>query len=242
MKRRDFFLIFILLSSCKAQVIKYYKYTLIQKETNLSINADLDLFGAKFISYKNCLIEFDRRLNFDNAINTQNKQNSTYYDTASILVMLPNKNTYFQIDSFKKNAVILKSDDINLKNIGISLRIDSNSRQEQPIFSILSMRDTTLTKMNYKVYDSTIESNNSSNSKISFYYIKYRGLKTPFNINEQIRNIGGDYCFAGFSYLNDKNTALAINLIVDLKELNKSELDICESIYQKVIKYVDSNK
>jgi hypothetical protein len=202
-----------------------------------------------FISYKDVLFEFLIKKNIYDTIKNYNETQvrtsvEGKIDTIGVYVIMPIKEYCIRLDSFTKDASIVDLKYFDKKQEGVSLKglRPNDSTIKNYDLSRVKLKDTFFRNTQFKYYDTIMYSKemNRYYTSRTFFSKKY-DFNSLYNLYIPTSKMLG-FNILGFemSILGNKEKTLYI--CEEFKILGTKERNICESVYQKVIKYVESKK
>jgi hypothetical protein len=205
---------------------------------------DPDVFRQDFISYKNALIQFKLlyKTNVEADANIagggrKDIKSVTYsFDTVSVVVTMKESGKFYQFDKFIPDAKLLKHGKSDTASPEMKFTASSTQGSNISNPDISKAKDVTINNILLKRIDSIVEIEGYKGT-FSYYYLNDPTFLTVFNINKQIENIESKYCFVGYLFSYNEGKQSEGFLLTSLKNLDKKQTDICESLYKKVKNY-----
>jgi hypothetical protein len=209
---------------------------------------DPDVFRQDFISYKNALIQFKLLYKTNVEVDAdiagggrkdgkENVKSATYsFDTVSVVVTMKESGKFYQFDKFIPDAKLLKYGKSDTASPEMKFTASPTQGNNISNPDISKAKDVTINNIPLKRIDSIVEIEGYKGT-FSYYYLNDPAFLTVFNINKQIENIERKYCFVGYLFSYNEGKQSEGFLLTSLKNLDKKQTDICESLYKKVRNY-----
>lgn len=192
-----------------------------------NIKTDIKIHG-NYISFTPYLFEFNFSIAQYDSIqpNTGQKMPFFTFDTAHIYLIDTNKKLFFEFDSFKTNAKIISSGQLQNKEFGALFK-ENRVIEADTAFTEDLLRDTIAFGKKLSYYSSIEKNVNNSDSVIThIFFLKQPNFISIHDIpNRLVKD--GSYSMVGFSvhYIEDNLTIS--NELEDFRVLNRFEEKIC---------------
>jgi hypothetical protein len=215
---------------------------IVAKKYSISYSlATPEYLRSEFISYKNCLIQFNLKTFFSQDFDANIKdaairpENAHFYnrDTITVFLRFKQQASFFEFSNFSDTATLLRKENSLQNYTGMKY---SNEQTQAGNFrpDMQSARDTFFFGMPLKKVQ-VIEDTMGMKLVSQLYYLDNKRLNTVFNIQNQIKNIDDRYCLVGYIASDTAGRQLGGAFVSAMKDLTKEELRICESLYQKAL-------
>ncbi|MES2371764.1 MAG: hypothetical protein V4557_04230 [Bacteroidota bacterium] len=191
---------------------------------------------GNYISFSPYLFEFNIRVNqYDSILdNTGQKMSSITFDTASIYLIDINKKLFFEFDSFKTNAKLISSGQLQNKKYGAKLK-ENKAIEADTAFTKDLLRDTIVFGKKLSYYSSVEKNVNNADSMIThIFFLKNPNFISIHDIpNRLVKD--GSYSMVGFSvHLIEQNVSVSNELEV-FQPLNQFDEKICIGIINTMV-------
>jgi hypothetical protein len=194
---------------------------------------------GNYISFKPYLFEFNIRVNQHNSIRQNTGQSLVHFtfDTSNIYLIDVNKKLFFEFDSFKSNAKMISSGQLQNKNFGAILK-ENKSIEADTFFKKSILRDTVIFGKNLYYYPSFQKNVNNSDSVITnIYFMKNPYLISIHDIPNRLMK-DESYSMVGFSvHLIEKELTVTDEL-ENFRILTRFEEKICVDMINKMRAFI----
>jgi hypothetical protein len=205
-----------------------------------NIKKDMRIHG-NYISFNPYLFEFNISINqYDSILqNTGQKMSFFTFDTSSIYLIDVSKKLFFEFDSFKTNAKMISSGQLQDKKFGAMLKENKKIEADIGLTKDL-LRDTVAFGKKLSYYSSVEKNVNNADSVITHIFF----LKKPNFIS--IRDIPNrlikdkSYSMVGFSVHMIEQNSTVTEELENIRSLNQSEEKICADIINAMLAFKKS--